>query len=458
MAHADCTRPFRMGEPRIDDLLVPEHILAVMHECENTVRWKMSVQNFELNTLRWASTIRKQLRDGTYESMGFRRFDITERGKLRHIQAVHISERAVQKLLCQYALQPVIYPRLIYDNSACQVNKGTEFALKRLVEHLRWHLQRYGKNGTVVIMDYHGFFNSIPHAKATEATQAHQPDPMIRQLIADFINAFDGDCGLGLGSEISQIVAALYPTPIDRFVKEQLQIHCYARYNDDSYIIHPDREYALYCLEEVTKKAAEFGLTIHRSKTRVHNLASDDFEYLKKRIHITDRGRIILRLSRKNIQREEARIRMQRREYDAGRMPFMAILQSYQCWRNYAQTYNAHGAVGNMDRYFLSVMGDLILKETGKEHIRFGHPRPPKEEDIMKTQEELQENPAPCQSADGDARMVREVSFAEDRAEIAELTRQILDVLRECPDSIIGQHCEQILDRLDVLAAMEPED
>lgn len=371
----------RMRDPTIEDLLDPETIFRVMHECENGVRWKASVQNFEINTLRWAATIRNDLRDGTYRSMGFRRFDITERGKLRHIQAVHISERAVQKLLCQCAIKPVIYPRLIYDNSACQEDKGTEFALKRLVEHLRWHLARYGKTGTIIITDYHGFFNSIPHDNAVIATQEHQSDPLIRKYIADFINAFDGDRGLGLGSEISQDVAALYPTPIDRLAKEELRLHCYARYNDDSYIIHPERAYALHCLDEIERKAAEMGLEIHRAKTKIHNLASDDFEFLKKRVHITESGKIILRLSRANIRREEARIQMQREEYDAGRMPFSAIQQSYQCWRSYAQSYNAYGAVGNMGKYFLSIMGDLIVKETGRERVDFGHPKPAEREE-----------------------------------------------------------------------------
>lgn len=376
VAKADCTQPFIMKDPTIDDLLKPETIFRVMRECETGVRWKKSVQNFEIHTLRWASTLRNDLRNGTYRSMGFKRFDITERGKLRHIQAVHISERAAQKLLCQCAIKPVIYSRLIYDNSACQEDKGTEFALRRLTEHLRWHMARYGKTGTIVITDYHGFFNSIPHAGAVRATQAHQSDPLIRKYIADFINAFDGDRGLGLGSEISQDVAALYPTPVDKLAKEQLRLHCYARYNDDSYFIHPDRDYALYCLEQIIGKAAELGLEVHTAKTKVHNLASDDFEFLKKRIHIRDSGKIILRLSRANIVREEQRIRMQREEYDAGRMPFLAIQQSYQCWRSYAQSYNAYRDVGNMDRFFLSVMGDLIVKETGKERIDFGHPRP----------------------------------------------------------------------------------
>lgn len=372
----DCAQPFSQGmrETSIEDLTRPDRILAAMHECENNVRWKASVQRFEIDTLRWAAGIRNDMQRGTYKAMGFKRFDIVERGKLRHIQAVHIRDRTVQKLVCQHALKPEIYPRLIYDNSASQEGKGTEFALERLVEHLRWHLARYGKTGVVVVMDYHGFFDSIPHDRAIQALHAHQGDPLVRKYIGDMIGAFDGSRGLGLGSEISQIAAALYPTPVDRLVKDELGVHCFARYNDDSCLIHQDRRYAEHCLKRITAKAAELGLEVHLAKTRIHNLATDDFTFLKKRVHITDTGRIIFRLTRANIRREESRIRDQRAEYDAGRMKLAAVLQSYQCWRSYAKKYNAYGAVGNMDKYFTAVMGDALRREYPGQRIDYGHP------------------------------------------------------------------------------------
>ena len=360
-----------MKNPRLEDLIRPDRLLSAMHTCENGVRWKASVQRFEVDTLRWAAGLRNDLRDGIYRSKGFRCFDIVERGKPRHIQAVHISERTAQKLFCLHALTPVIGPRLIYDNSASQAGKGTEFALKRLVEHLRWHLARNGRQGFDVIMDYHGFFDSIPHKAVIDAMTAGQTDPRICCYIADFVNAFDGDRGLGLGSETSQVGAACYPTPIDKFAKEVLRVHCYARYNDDSYMILPTRAEAEHCLQELTRKAAEYGLEVHPRKTKIHNLASDDFVFLKKRVHITDTGRILLRLTRANISREEKRIRVQRAEYDAGRMDPSVILQSYQCWRSYAQKYNAYGAVSKMDTFFTEVMGDAL----GPDRTNYGHPR-----------------------------------------------------------------------------------
>lgn len=351
-----------MIDPTLEYVMEAEHIFKAMRKSENGVRWKASVQRFEIDTLRWAATLNNEVCSGKYKSRGFRKFDIMERGKLRHIQSVHISERTVQKLLCNYALKPTIYPTLIYDNSASQEGKGTEFALTRLKEHLRWHLARYGKKGVVVVMDYHDFFASIPHEGAIKAMSGKLSDDRLTHYVEEFVNAFDGDFGLGLGSETSQIGAICYPSDIDRFIKEELRVHCYARYMDDSYMILPNREYAEYCLKRIKEKVQAKGMEINDKKTVIHNMTSDDFVFLKKRIHIADTGKIIMRLTRKNFKEEKQRIRHQRAEYDAGRLPLYSIIQSYNSWRGYAKKYNSYHTVGKMDDFFESVMGDILQK------------------------------------------------------------------------------------------------
>lgn len=339
-------------EPVLEDLLEPEHIFAAMRKCGNGVRWKSSVQKFEIDKLRWAASLEKQVASGTYKSKGFRRFDIMERGKLRHIQSVHISERTVQKLLCDYALRPTVTPRLIYDNSASQEGKGTEFALKRLREHLRWYYARYGNTGVVVTMDYHDYFNSIPHANAIRVLTEHIYDERINKYIRDFVNAFDGDTGLGLGSETSQIGAVYYPDPIDRMVKERYRFHCYERFMDDSYIICPDRALARQCLQDIFAMAGVLNIQMNQRKTAIHNLATDDFVFLKKRVRLTDSGKIVMRLTRENIREEENRILLMVAEYKAGRMPKESLKQSYQSWRGYAKKYDSYHVIGRMDKFF----------------------------------------------------------------------------------------------------------
>lgn len=344
----------------LENMIEPEHIFEVMHKCGNGVRWKSSVQKYEIDKLRWAASIYNKIKSGTYKSKGFKRFDITERGKLRHIQSVHISERTVQKLLCNYALRPTVYPRLIYDNSASQEGKGTEFALKRLREHLRWHYARYGKNGAVITMDYQDFFGSIPHAELISELTQNIHDERINDYIRQFVNAFGGERGLGLGSETSQIGAIYYPNPIDRLVKERYGIHCYSRYMDDSYIIHPNREYACRCLEDIFLLVKALGIEMNERKTAVHNLKSDDFVFLKKRVRLTNSGKIVMRLTRKNIREEEKRIVHMVNEYKAGRIPKESIRQSYRAWRGYAQKYDSYRVVGKMDKFFCNTVRDIL--------------------------------------------------------------------------------------------------
>lgn len=351
----------------IEDITQFERILQTIRKCGNGVRWKASVQHFEIDTLRWASAIRRQMRDGTFQSKGFCHFDLVERGTLRHIQSVHISERTVQKLLCNYALKPVILPRLIYDNSASQEGKGTDFALKRLKEHLRWHYARHGNNGYIMVMDYHHFFDSMPHDMVIEALADQQTDPIIRKYIADFVNAFDGEYGLGLGSEISQIAAIYYPNAVDKLIKEKYHIHCYARYMDDSYLIHPDRKVLEQILDDLKRFAAKYHIEFHGKKTKIHNLKSDGFVFLKKRVRLTDTGKIVIRVSRENIAASERKIRSLREEVDAGRMSLSSAVQSYQSRRGYAKAYDSYVVVKNYDRLF----GRLFHEQIADGKIRW---------------------------------------------------------------------------------------
>ena len=43
---------------------------------------------------------------------------------------------------------------------------------------------------------------------------------------------------------------------------------------------------------------------------------------------------------------------------------------------------------------------------------------------------------------------------AQKREEITEKVHGIMDILRENPDMVLSHHCERMLDRLDVLAAL----
>lgn len=354
--------------PTIKEVTSFDKILKAGEACCKGTRWKASTQMFEMNILRWAASLSHELQEGTYKSRGFNTFEISERGKRRKIQSVHISERAVQKSLCNNALKPVLIPKMIYDNSATLKGKGTDFAINRLKGHLNRHYRKHGLEGGILTLDFKGYFPSIPHDKLIKLLTQELRDEGIINLSAYFVNCFEGEKGLGLGSEISQIAAVFYPTySLDRYIKEQLHIEGYGRYNDDSYLIHEDIEHLKYCLQEIEKHCEELGITLNTKRVKLIKFKDRQvFTFLKKRFLLTASGRVIVRLAKKNITNQRRRLKKYKRLLDVGERKEESIIQSYDCWRSYAEKYDSEITIRNMDITFKELFG----KEAYKQIIR----------------------------------------------------------------------------------------
>ncbi len=114
-----------------------DNLVSAFKNAKKGVSWKESIQRYEANLLTNILETKQKLLNGEDIRRGFVEFDVNERGKVRHIKSVHISERVVQKCLCNEVLTPIFTRSLIYDNGASIKNKGISFALNRLICHLR---------------------------------------------------------------------------------------------------------------------------------------------------------------------------------------------------------------------------------------------------------------------------------------------------------------------------------
>lgn len=324
-----------------------DNMFQAGHECCKGVRWKHSTQTFELELPIWVANLHRELMDGSYKPKHYQEFDIMERGKKRHIKALHISDRCVQKCLCKFFLKPLLTPKLIYDNSANIEGKGTDFAINRLKQHIAYHYKKHGRNGGILLLDYHDYFGSIRHDVLKDMLRKDIRDDRLYWLTCQCIDSFGGDVGLGLGSEVSQILAVYYRNTVDHYVKEQLHIKGYGCYMDDSYIIHEDIAYLNYCYQQVKRISDELGLQLN-GKTKIVRL-TDGFTYLKKRFRITETGKIIVKLSRDNItKRRQKLVKMCKNGIDA--------TESYTCWKGYANHYDSYYTVRNMDNLYSHYM------------------------------------------------------------------------------------------------------
>lgn len=357
--HAKYRRSGSVGSMEYKNIYDFENLLKCANECAKGVRWKASVQMFEVNKLRWVAQLKRQLENETYKSKGFNEFWISERGKMRFIQSVHISERCVQKSLSNNVLKPVIIPKLIYDNSASLKGKGTEFALRRLKCHLERHYRKHGRRGGILILDFKNYFGSIDHEKLISLLEANF-DESTNEMISAFINAFDGQAGIGLGSEISQICAVFFPNFLDHYIKEKLHIKGYGRYMDDSYLIHEDIQYLKHCLDEIKVICGELGISINNKRARIVRFDSGSFEYLKKRITLNEDGSVTMRLTRNNVKRRKRILRKQRENLTNGTTTLESIIQSQQSWKGYARKYNTHKVINMIDWYFYNLFREEL--------------------------------------------------------------------------------------------------
>ena len=91
-----------------DEVFTFDNLLTCAKACFKGVRWKPSTQIYETQMIKNVSETYKILKNRKYKSKGFHTFYIHERGKVRYIQSVHISERVVQKCLCDYCLTPTL--------------------------------------------------------------------------------------------------------------------------------------------------------------------------------------------------------------------------------------------------------------------------------------------------------------------------------------------------------------
>lgn len=272
------------------------------------VMWKASTQVYKANALPNIRKTQLALLSGTWKSKGFVCFDLYDRGKLRHIRAVHISERVVQHALCDELLTPAIMPSLIYDNAGSIKGKGMDFSLRRCRKHISQAIRKYGRDNLYVLLyDFKGYFDNIDHDQAMKLMEKYVEDPrclkLVRQLIDDF-----GEVGVGLGSQVSQTIATAIPNRIDHYCKETLRLKYYGRYMDDGYAIRDSREYLEFCLERLKELCREMNIPINLKKTRIVPLRKG-FTFLKMRFTITKSGHIVQRVSRKTITRERRKLK-----------------------------------------------------------------------------------------------------------------------------------------------------
>lgn len=318
--------------------------------CRRGVAWKASVQRYIANAPLNVYNTYKQLENGKFKSPGFYEFDLFERGKLRHIRSTGIMERVVQRCLCDNALVPMLERRFVYDNGASMKDKGYDFSVRRIVCHLQRHYRKHGTEGYILLFDFSKFFDNVSHELIKAELHNQFSDEKILKLTEHFIDAF-GEIGMGLGSQISQVLALASANKLDHYVKEVLRIKGYGRYMDDGYLIHPSKEYLQTCLAHIKAICEALGITLNEKKTQIVKL-THGFTWLKARVFLTETGRVVMKVYKRSVTRMRRKLKALRRKLDEGKMTFPDVWCTWQSWRSYARRFDAWNTIQTMGQLF----------------------------------------------------------------------------------------------------------
>lgn len=334
----------------IESVIGYEPLYDSIRKCRKGVGWKDSVASYSLNAIERTLTLYRKLHDGTYKSRPPVKFWITS-PKPREIASITFGDRVYQRSLNDNAVYPQMSNSYIYDNYACQKNKGTDKARNRLKEFLRKHYRKHGVHGYVAQFDIKGYYPNMNHEVIEEIFRKRLPDNVYKRVEVILREQYDSDKGYNAGSQLIQIAGISILDGYDHYVKEQLRAKLYLRYMDDFLIISGDKEYLEMCVEKTREYLATLKFELNEKRTRVFPI-SEGIDFLGFRFHLSETGKVLMFLKSENVKRQRRKLKRLVAKSKRGDLPKEKVDESYMAWRNHASKGNTHRLLQRMDKFY----------------------------------------------------------------------------------------------------------
>ena len=331
-----------------------ENLYAAMLKCRKGIMWKDSAAGFVKNGLVNCCTLQDELFNGSYKIGKYTVFTITE-PKRRVIVSTRIKDRVFQRSLCDNYITAEITKSFIYDNAACQVGKGTDFARNRLKCHLQRHFRKHGLTGFVLKCDISDYFGSTPHSVACRAVRDRVIDQWavseVERIINSFTQGADPSKGMGLGSQVTQLIQLAVLDDLDHYIKETLHIKGYVRYMDDFILIHESKDYLKYCREQIKERLAALGLTLSKKKTQICPI-TQPLHFMGFSFRLTETGKVVMRVLPKKVTRERRRLKKQVARCKAGLMTRKQVDECFNSWIAHASKGDCYKLIQSMTDFY----------------------------------------------------------------------------------------------------------
>lgn len=326
-----------------------ENLYKALCHCKRGVMWKDSVARYSLAGPLNVYYLSQDLMDNTYHLGEYFKFKVYE-PKERDIVSTRIRDRVFEHSFNVNYFYPQMTKSFIYDNVACQINKGNEMGRKRLYRHLQHFYRQYGSNGYVLKIDIKSFFASIDHDVAIQTINKRLDDEWARRVGAMVVKSFSTkespNTGLGLGSELTQIIALAILDPLDHIIKEQFHIKYYVRYMDDLILIHQNKEYLMKCKKKIQQWLENHKLKINQKKTQIFPVLQG-ITFLGFRFRLTKSGKVLMTMPHAKISHERRKLKRLVHRANKGIMTKEQVDHCIESWLAHAGNHHARGTKGS---------------------------------------------------------------------------------------------------------------
>lgn len=343
--------------------------------------WKASTQRFEINLLSEVTSLLHDVRAGGYEPNKGKSFVLNEQGRLRLIRALEPRDMILEHALCDNILNPILKPYIIHDNGASMVGKGISFTRRRFEQHLHRFYRQHGRDGYILKIDFRKFFDNIRHDVLLKEFARHIAADTLnllkiilqnnavditgyesRYTLDNIYNALEHyqesankpkgksflHKSLAIGAPISQIAGIYLPSRIDSWCKTVRGLKYYHAYMDDRIIIHHDKQFLREILAELTSIAETLGIHINSRKTQIIKLTRP-FVFLKTRYILTDTGKLIKKIPKDVVKRQQRKMRKLATLAAEGTITLKDFQKQYKSWRGDKKRYHAYRTLRRLD-------------------------------------------------------------------------------------------------------------
>ena len=243
----------------------PENIKACYYEVVNNTKNKRQVFQLQKKADTVIRNIYDELKNEKYVVGKYNMFVIYE-PKQRIIVSQGMKDKIVNHLIAREILYPALLSCLVPYNVASRPTMGTRKALEYMDKY-RKEFSAKSKKYYILKCDISQFFLSIDHKILKKKLRKKIKDPKALKIVFDVICSHK--FGIGIGSMTSQVLAIFYLNDMDHFIKEELKIKGYIRYQDDFLLFSESKEHLEFCLKRIREFLAKEKLTLN-GKTRIY--------------------------------------------------------------------------------------------------------------------------------------------------------------------------------------------